>query len=125
MMSISARKLFLLDALGASLSAVLLGGALTTFYSSFGMPVPKLYILAAMAATLAVYSFWNYFVFPQNWRLFLRIIALANCFYCGFTLSLVIRNFSELTTLGRAYFIGELLIVLGLATVEYRKSRNR
>lgn len=124
-MTISVRQLFLIDALGATLSAILLGVVLTTFYLTFGMPVFILRVLAGIAILFAVYSFWQYFRFPRKWPPFLRAIALANFFYCGLVLSLVIRHFPELTFWGRAYFIGELLIILALATLEYRTARGR
>ncbi|HKK77518.1 MAG TPA: hypothetical protein VJ953_20730 [Saprospiraceae bacterium] len=118
------RQLFLLDALGATLSTILLGAVLTTFNPIFGMPVSILRVLAGIAALYALYSFWQYFRFPEKWSFFLRVIALANIFYCGLTLHLVLRHYPALTLWGRAYFFGELILVLVLATVEYQTARK-
>jgi hypothetical protein len=118
------RQLFLIDALGASLSAIMLGLVLTTFQPIFGMPMNILQVLAGIAAVFAVYSYRCYFRLPENASRFLRWIALANFFYGGLTLSLMIRHAEMLTFWGWAYFIGELIIVLTLATLEYRTARS-
>lgn len=124
-MSLTIRQFFLIDALGASLSTAMLGAVLTTFQPTFGMPVNILQILAVIAAVFALYSYRCYFRLPGNAPLFLRWIALANFFYCGLTLSLMIRYTGMLTFWGWAYFIGELIIVLALASLEYRTAQKK
>lgn len=113
-------NLFLLDALGATISAFFLGVILTSFEPLFGMPVSVLYILASVACLLAVYSFTCFFHQPENRRLFLRIIAIANLLYCCLTLVLVIYFYEALTVFGVAYFIGEMLLILLLVSLEFR-----
>lgn len=120
---IQPKQLFLIDSLGALISATMLGIVLVMFESHFGMPSNTLYWLAGLAAVFAVYSFVNYIRFGKNWRIFLSIIAIVNLLYCALTAGVVIRHFQELTTLGIAYFIGEMIIVVALALIELRKAK--
>lgn len=113
----------MLDALGATLSTICLGAVSTAFYPLFGMPLKILYLLAGLAAMYALYSFRHYFWFSEKETRYLRGIALANYFYGGLTLSLVVSHFERLTTWGRTYFIAELVIIFVLATIEYRRTR--
>lgn len=118
------RKMLLFDGIGAMLSATLLGVVLVQFNSSFNMPVKELHLLALIACVFAVYSFSCYFFAKQNHRFYLSIIAVANLFYCCLTVWLVFTYIEELTTLGHLYFIGEMLVIVTLAIVELKISRQ-
>jgi hypothetical protein len=122
MPTIKPKQLFLIDGLGALLTAFLLGTVLTTFQSLFGMPINVLFLLAAIAVVYAVYSFFNHFRMQKNWKVYMKIIAIANFAYCLLTIGLMIFFCQELTTLGFAYFIIEAFIILSLATLEFRNS---
>ena len=54
------KKLFLLDGLGAILSAILLGVVLVNQQALFGIPKPTLYFLASLPCLFAVYDFYCY-----------------------------------------------------------------
>ncbi|MCO6487363.1 MAG: hypothetical protein J5I98_03045 [Phaeodactylibacter sp.] len=114
------RKLFLIDGLGALLSAFLLGVVLVWWEPVFGMPPKVLYPLAAIAGVFAVYSLSCCFFLTQNRRPFLRGIAVANLLYCCLTLGLVFYFYPQLTALGVAYFLVEITVVLILAGVELK-----
>ena len=114
------RQLFLIDALGALLSAFLLGVVLVTFEPIFGMPVDVLYCLALVAVVFAVFSFFYYLWNPKNWPSFLKIIAISNVIYCAVTMGLVIYLYAQLTALGVLYFILEVLVILSLVRVEWK-----
>ena len=115
------RQLFLLDGIGALLTASLLVGLLGNFEGFFGVPTQQLYVLAAIAGIFALYSLTCYVVSPANWRLFLKMIAFANIAYCGFTLVIVFFFSENVTAWGMAYFVGEAMIVGGLVFWELRK----
>ena len=123
-MILTPKKLFLIDGAGALTSAFFLGIILVHFNSLFGMPVPVLYILALLACVFAVYSLSCFFLLKRNWRTFLLPIAIINALYCCLTLALVIYFFSQLTTLGILYFVGEILIIIGLVSVEFSAYRK-
>ena len=112
-------KIFLIDGIGATLSAFLLGVVLVNFESAFGMPKQILYYLAIGACILAVCSYSCFFFNTQKWNTYLKIIASANLLYCSTTLILVILFFGELTVLGKLYFVSEIGIILFLVKLEF------
>jgi|APTNR8051073442_1049403.scaffolds.fasta_scaffold01243_6 hypothetical protein len=119
-LTLSPKRLFLLDGLGACLTAFLLGVVLTAFNEHFGMPQKTLNILALIALVFAFYSFFCFFFIGNNWRLFLKIIAAANLLYCCLTITLVIYFYPHLTVLGVIYFLLEIVVVCALVFIELR-----
>lgn len=114
------RQLFLIDALGALVSTISLGFVLTNLERFFGMPVPTLHLLATIASVFCVYSFACYKIQPKQWQRAIRIIAIANILYCCLTFGLLLSLSSVLTFLAWGYFIGEIILVVGLAVVELK-----
>ena len=112
------KRLFLIDGLGAFLTAFMLSVVLSNFESSFGMPLKTLYFLSFLAGIFCLYSFCCYFFVSGNWRPFLKTIAVANTLYCCLTLGLVFYYYPNLTLLGMVYFWGEIGVVMGLVVVE-------
>lgn len=118
------RTLFLIDGLGALLTAVLLFALLGTFDEYFGMPRGPLLFLSAIALAFCAYSMCCFFFIGRSWQPFLLIISIANLLYCLLTSCLVVYYYSQLTGLGLAYFIVEMVIVCGLALVEMYVGRT-
>jgi hypothetical protein len=108
----------LLDGLGALLSALLLVLLIAPFEAVFGMPPEIAYYLAYPAFGFAGYSCICYFMNPPRWKPLMVGIAVANFLYCCVTFGLVITEFTLLTKLGIAYFLGEIAIVFGVITIE-------
>lgn len=119
------KRLFLIDAIGALLSAFMLGIVLTQLESMFGMPADVLFYLAILALLFSLYSFYFYYKVIRSQKIFLNIIATFNLLYSGLTLALVILNFDQLTALGVTYFILELIIVMALVITEYRVANHQ
>lgn len=119
-MTLTPRAMFLIDGLGALLSAFLLGIILTKFENTFGMPSKVLYFLAALPCIFAVYDFSCYWQAIENWRPFLKTIAIANLIYCFISIGFVVHHFEKLTTLGLIYFLLEFAIVIILASIEFK-----
>ncbi len=119
------KLVFLLDCLGALLSAFLLGVALPSFEPIFGMPRQILYGLAALACLFAIYSFWNYRWFKENWRPYLRGIAIVNLLYCGLTAALVVYFRQELTKWGLLYFLQEMVVIMVVVMIEFKTIARR
>ena len=124
MKQLTPRNLFLLDGIGALVSAIMLGVVLVQFESFFGMPASVLQYLALAAGIFSVYSFSQYIRFPQNWAPYLRFIAIVNLLYCAVTLILVIFLYGQLTYGGILYFIGEIILVVTLALFELRTAKK-
>ncbi len=114
------KKLFLIDSLGALLSAFMLGVLLVYFQNEVGMPKNILYFFAIMACCLSIYSFLNFLLRKNNWSPFLYIIAYANLFYCFITIGFVVYHFNRLTIIGLLYFIAEIIILILLASMELK-----
>lgn len=101
-------NLFLIDGLGALLSAFLLCVILVRFESTFGMPRNALYMLLIIACIFAIYSFMNYLLPKKNRKPYLKIIGYANLLYSCLTAGLTLYFISELTNLGLIFFYPKL-----------------
>lgn len=119
-----ARTLFLIDGIGALVTATLLVAVVAQFEPIFGMPANVVYVLAVVAGGFAVFSLSCFFGFPSRWPRLLQVIAIANLSYCGATLILVINYRGDVTPLGAAYFIIEVMVVVPLAIHELRTARR-
>jgi hypothetical protein len=117
------KTLFLIDGIGAMLTAVSLSLILPNL-QWFLMPLDILLPLAAVAGLFAIYSITNYLVNPTRWKGLLLGIAIANTTYCLVTLSLVVFMFSELSLIDKLYFFGEIIIVMTLVKYEISAVRS-
>ena len=118
MPSVTPKKLLLIDGLGACLSVVCLGVVLPALQGQIGMPRGVLYLLAAIAALFALNSLSAHCFAGRHASLWLRGVLLANLLYCALTGSLVAIHWSELRPLGAAYFVAEIVVILGLVRAE-------
>lgn len=117
---LNSKKLFLIDGLGALLSAFLLGIILVRFESVFGMLPDVLHFLAAIACVLAAYSLTRYFLTKTPRGIHFKIIGWANLAYCCLTLAAMLYFSNQISLLGILYFSGEIGIILTLAMLELR-----
>ena len=113
------RKLFLIDGAGALLSAFLLGVVLVKLEAVFGIPPSTLYVLAILPCLFAVYDVYCYQKKEENARLYLQGIALMNMSYCLLSLGFALYHFESITYFGWMYILGEIFIVMALASVEW------
>ncbi|MEM1318667.1 MAG: hypothetical protein AAGG75_00355 [Bacteroidota bacterium] len=118
------KPLFLIDGIGALVSAFLLGVVLVRLEPMFGMPPEALYVLALPPCFFALYDLGCYFAPLRRPGPFLRLIALANLGYCALSIYMVLDHAVQLTVLGWFYFMGELLIVILLAAQEMQVARR-
>ena len=101
------KKIFLLDGVGALVSAFFLN---------------VLYLLAIIPCFFAVYSFYCHFVLKNNWSVFLKIIAVANLSYCILTIGLLFVYYQSLSVLGLLYFLVEQMLIGTLIALEFKAS---
>ena len=119
------KKLFLIDSLGAVLTAFFLGVFLVRFEDSFGMPKTILYFLSSIACIYAIYSICCYFLLANIWGPYLmKGIIIANLVYCCLTIVLVFYFYQKLTMLGLIYFVLELMVIISLIIIERRAYRQ-
>jgi hypothetical protein len=116
------KGLFLLDSLGALMTATLLFGILKPFHEHFGMPLTTLTYLSLVALLFFIYSLSCFLFVSKNWQWFLKAIAVGNLVYGCVTIGLVVYFYQRMTVLGVAYFLIEAMLVCGLVFVEWKTS---
>jgi hypothetical protein len=115
------KQIFLIDAMGALLTCLLLILIQTKLQFLFGMPAQTLQILAAIAFVFFGYSTMCFLIFDRiHWKLFLKIIASANLIYGALTLGLLVYNYPITTPIDWVYFLGEIGIIVYLVSLEIR-----
>ncbi|MCX2764811.1 hypothetical protein [Aquimarina muelleri] len=118
------KKIFLIDGIGAVLSAFLLGVILVRFEHHFGMPIPTLYFLSIFPCLFALYDLICYLLSSEKGTVLIKIIAFLNIAYCFISISSVFKHHQSLTSLGLIYFILELAIIILLITMELKIAFN-
>lgn len=119
-LTLKPKIVFLIDGLGAFLTALFLNSILKTFNEYFGMPLKTLTLLSIIALIFAIYSLSCFVFSDNNSQKLLRPIIVANLTYCILTIGLVIYFYSKLTTVCISYFVGEILIISGLIYIEIK-----
>jgi hypothetical protein len=118
------KSIFLIDGIGAFLTAIFLSAVLVTFQDHFGMPADVLYVLSTVAAFYGICSISFYLVQPRDAKALLKLIAVANFLYCVATIGVIGYFYTHLTTLAFIYFSIEITIIFFLAMVELDLSRK-
>jgi hypothetical protein len=113
-------KLFLTDALGAAISAVILAAVLGNFSNYFGMPQNVINLLSGIAVMLCTYSLLCYGMVKKQQAGFITIMSRANFLYCILTAVFVVMHFQNLTVLGLSYFLIEMIIICTLVYIEFK-----
>ncbi|EZH74105.1 hypothetical protein ATO12_14620 [Aquimarina atlantica] len=119
-MTLHPKRLFLIDGLGALLSAFLLGVVLVKLENIFGIPATALYILAFLPCIFAIYDFYCYLSVKKNQRYFLTAIALMNLIYCFISIGIALQHLQKITVFGWGYILIEILILIALITIELK-----
>lgn len=112
------RKLFLIDALGAALTAFSLFFVVRNYNEYFGMPLNILMYLSIIGLFYFVYSISCYSLLTGYWVPCLRITGIGNLLYCMLTITFLYNHYDDITTLGLAYFLSEILIIMLLVYME-------
>ncbi len=122
-MTLTPKQLFLIDGVGALISALALGVVLPMFQHHFGVPISTLYLLAAAPVLFVIYDLVCYFSSVGGRAL--KPIAFSNLGYSLLSVSLLSNHFYALTTLAFIYFSVELIIVFLLALIELKASAKK
>lgn len=113
------KKLFLLDSVGALITAFLLFVVLRNLNEYVGIPETILTFLSLIAACICIYTTACFFVIKANYTTFILGNGFANLLYCILTFGLVLYYHPRLTTFGLVYFVGEITIIVGLVYIEF------
>ena len=122
-MRLNEKNIFLLDGIGATLSSMTTGLILPLFSEWIGLSTMILRLLGLIGFVFAVYSLTYFSLVKSPRPSMLLTIIFANSLYCVLTLSIALLS-SELSALGRAYFLGEVAIIAGVVFMETRVYRN-
>jgi len=114
------KTLFLIDGIGALLTAFLLFVVLSRFEVYVGMSKTILTYLSLIALFFSIYSTGCFLFLKQYWTPFIRGIAIANLLYCLLTIGLLIGNRPFITRIGVSYFLVEVAIILILIYIELK-----
>ena len=118
------KQIFLIDALGAAVSVVLMVLILPAFQLWHGMPMDALLVCGVWATVSLVYSTSCFALANLHQSKWLQGIMWMNTAYCGFTVFLISSHFQALTLLGVVYFLTEIFVTLGLVIWERRVYRT-
>ena len=114
------KTLFLIDSLGAMLTAFFLFVIMRQFNEYFGMPKTILTCLSVIAICFCIYSTACFLFLKGRWTPFIRVIGIANLLYCALTMGLLIKYYPLLTIIGAIYFFSEIVIICGLSYIELK-----
>lgn len=117
--SLKPRQIFLIDGMGAFLSAVLL--CVVQYYKElFGVPDAMFQLLIPFPVLFACYSFTCMLSKPGKQKILLTVIIICNVLYAAYSLLLVYLHADQLSTTGIIYFVLEILVILVLVSLELR-----
>jgi hypothetical protein len=112
------KSLFLVDSIGAFVTATLLFVVALDNNSYFGIPEKELTYLSALAAIFCTYSALCFIFLKGSTKIFFRLIGWSNLFYCVFTIGIMIKHHTSLRVFGIGYFLIEILVICLLSYVE-------
>lgn len=115
---IHSRSLLRLDAVGAFVTAAVAAFAWQRPHV-LGAPAYNMAILSVFALGICAYDTYFGTRRGADWAFHLRRVAKANLVYVGLSAVLVLRWWPELTTVGKAYFVAEVVAVLLLVRYEF------
>lgn len=119
-LSNNAKVVFLIDAIGALLSALFIFIILNYFENQIGLPAKTLIFLIIIAIVLSIFSFCCYLFQNNNLKQNLKVISRANILYCILTIFTLFAYRQVITKLGLLYFIFEIFIIFIIVKVELK-----
>lgn len=120
------KKLFILDGIGALISAFFLGIVLVIFQEHVGIPANSLYILALFPIFFFIYDSCCYLkvTTPSSAAFHLRIVAILNLLYILLSIGFTVYHFSLIKQLGFIYIVCEILIISCIAFIELKVAKT-
>jgi CBS domain containing-hemolysin-like protein len=113
------KKLFLLDAIGAFLTATFIGVVMRNNLETFGLPTQEAVVMSIIACIFFCFSGICYlFVNKQQYK-YIFIIATANSLYVLLSFFIFFNHFKDLTPFGIMYLLSEMATIILLVTLEF------
>lgn len=111
------KNIFLLDGIGALVSAAGAGVILPIFQDWIGLSARTLNILAMVAAVFAIYSLSCFFLIKNIKPVMLAAIMLANSIY-GLATCAIAFFLADILIWGKIYLMGEALVLVAVVWLE-------
>ncbi len=112
------KPLFLIDSIGAFMTAFSLFVIVRQFDVYFGMPKRELTFLSVLAVCFCSYAAACFLFLKTGLKPFIRYMGIANILYCALTTGLLIKYYPLLTIIGKTYFLIEIVIICVLSYIE-------
>lgn len=119
-LSQKARKLFIIDGMGALFSSLMLGVIWVRWQECFGLPIHLLYVLALIPLGFVLYDLFAILNKHFSISRLLRGIAFLNICYVLLSFVLAIYHFDLITLWAKLYLSGEVIVVLIIVRWEIR-----
>ncbi len=116
--------IFIVDGIGALLTAFSLGFILVRFEEVFGIPSQALYKLAVIPIIYLGFDIFSYQQGQKHVGRNLTILAVLNLIYCCISLGIGIYHFQVLKIWGWLYIFNEIIIIVILSMFEIRVGRE-
>jgi hypothetical protein len=123
-LQIKPKNIFLIDGVGALVTALIIYFILNPYNEYIGVPSEVLMPLSLVAFVFCVYSISCFFLVKHYWQPFLTIIIAANSLYCLTTIGVLLYYQKTVTALGLVYFVGEIIVIGTLVLVEMKLLRR-
>ncbi len=123
-MRVSPKQMFLIDGIGAVLTALCLGVVLPLFHEHIGLPKEVLIAMGGAGVFYGIYSFSCFFFIRSRYVAGLKLLILANLLYCVASAAVVTFYVEQMTLLGLGYFALEVLVILGVVFLEMNVLKN-
>lgn len=123
-MRLTQKNIFLLDGIGAILSACFTGLILTRYSLFLGINVSLLQSLALLPTAYALYSLSCYFLVSKIRPWMLLTVISANLFYCLISAALILFR-ERITSLGKTLLTAEIIIILLVVFVEIKVLKRK
>lgn len=120
------KKLLLVDAFGAAISAIFLLFLIPKFEDTFGIGTKISLPLGGLATILFLNSFFLFLKHKEedSKSLSLKIVAITNTSYIFISFLILVLNWEIIGVVGKTYLVLEKVIVLGLSYLEFRSFKG-
>ena len=118
------KRIFLLDGLGAFVSAVILISIYLFFNTYFGIPTWVFGFLAGIATLFAAFSLSCFLFLKSTWKVFLKTICILNVSYCCLTIIFQLIYIDQLLVFDVLFFTAEIGVISMLVYLEAKLLRR-
>lgn len=118
------KRIFLLDGLGAFVSAIILISIYLFFNAYFGIPTWFFGFLAGIATLFAVFSLSCFLFLKSNWKVYLKTICILNVSYCCLTIVFQLVYLDQLLVFDVLFFTAEIGVISLLFYLETKLLRQ-